>query len=384
MDKPEAGRVHFLDTMRIFAFASVLIGHKLYDPLALLAQSKELPATIRWLLSSILPWCGSGGAGVVVFFLVSGYVITNVLFREGPAEFAIRRVFRIYPLYITAVAIQNAEILIKGGHPDLLTVLLQCTLLGDFFATPYSLQGIEWTLRLELLFYVLMAAYKWLGLFDDRVRWLPIALVSVSAILLATAPFPTHNIWTVGCVSIYGHFLIVGALIYLYEAGHLSGEKTLVMIGFCLGCYYYLMSAYQPIWMEAHFAALAVLLFATSWAMRSAFHTSAAVRFISDLTFSVYLFHSRFFDIFKEVWAGYGMKGLALDSCAVVSLLVFCALLVHIIEKPFIRLGRALSSGARKIRKRAAVFQPLVGAVSASVQPEAARLGDRVATKFAE
>jgi peptidoglycan/LPS O-acetylase OafA/YrhL len=352
-DKP--GRVYFLDAMRIFAFASVFIGHKLYDQFALFSQSKELHASIRWLLSSILPFCGSGGAGVVVFFLVSGYVITYVLFREGPAEFAIRRVFRIYPLFITAVAIENAEIFIGGGHVDLLTVILQCSLLGDFFGTPGCLQGIDWTLRLEMVFYVLMAVYKWLGLFDSHVRWLPIALISVSAILLATAPFPTHTIWTLGNVSIYGHFLIVGALIYLYEAGRLSGDKTVVMIGFCLGCYYYLVSAYQPIWMEAHFAALAVLLFTTSWAVRGAFNMTPALLFISNLTFSVYLFHGRFFDIFKEVWVGYGVKGLALDSCAVISVLVFCALLMYIIEKPFIRLGRALSS----VKRRPVIGGPL-------------------------
>lgn len=44
-----------------------------------------------------------GWLGVCIFFLISGFVITHVSMRESPAEFFIKRIFRIYPMLIIAV-----------------------------------------------------------------------------------------------------------------------------------------------------------------------------------------------------------------------------------------------------------------------------------------
>ena len=83
------------------------------------------------------------GVGVVVFFLISGYIITFILQREALPEYAIKRVFRIYPLYVFAVVIQYALLSRSGMQPSLNILLLQTSLLGDFFQTPYTLGGVE-------------------------------------------------------------------------------------------------------------------------------------------------------------------------------------------------------------------------------------------------
>ena len=41
-----------------------------------------------------------------------------------------------------------------GVFPDMSVLVPQLLLIGDFFGTPYSLGGVEWTLRVEVLFYV--------------------------------------------------------------------------------------------------------------------------------------------------------------------------------------------------------------------------------------
>ena len=89
--------------MRIFAFISVLVGHKIYDKLEFASQNQSLHITIRYLAEALLPLCLGGAAGVIVFFLTSGYIITHVLQKEETAEFIVKRIFRIYPLYIFAV-----------------------------------------------------------------------------------------------------------------------------------------------------------------------------------------------------------------------------------------------------------------------------------------
>lgn len=100
------GRIVFLDYMRIFAFISVLIGHKFYIELLESTVNPNIHSTLKFFISLLLPVTAGGGAGVVVFFLTSGYIITHVLSTEKPIEFLIKRAFRIYPLYAFAVIMQ--------------------------------------------------------------------------------------------------------------------------------------------------------------------------------------------------------------------------------------------------------------------------------------
>src|SRR5476649_2836095 len=111
------GRIVFLDYMRVFAFMSVMIGHKFYDDLIWMASSPEVHITLRALAQMLMPLCLGGAAGVVVFFLTSGYIITHVLRSEKPGEFLIKRFFRIYPLYVTAIIIETAVNYYIGGAP---------------------------------------------------------------------------------------------------------------------------------------------------------------------------------------------------------------------------------------------------------------------------
>lgn len=88
-------RIIFLDYCRIFAFVSVLIGHEFFGDILNLISNPNVHITIKSILSISLPVFEGGGAGVVVFFMVSGYIITKVIEFEKPFDFLIKRIFRI-------------------------------------------------------------------------------------------------------------------------------------------------------------------------------------------------------------------------------------------------------------------------------------------------
>lgn len=187
-------RIEFLDFMRIFAFLSVLVGHKFYTTLSALANDPSNHLSIRTLIEMLLPLCMGGAAGVIVFFFTSGYIIAHVLRAETTTEFLTKRILRIYPLYVVAVLLEvYLDWQLRDGIlPPVSVWLPRVLLLGDLFGTPYALAGVEWTLRIEVTFYVFMAALKAIGLLE-RPAWLPLLFLCCVALLYIVEPFPQFD-----------------------------------------------------------------------------------------------------------------------------------------------------------------------------------------------
>jgi len=332
-------RILYLDYLRIFAFLSVVAGHKFYLHLTEMLENDAVHATPKIFIELILPLIHGGGAGVVVFFLVSGYIITQILQSESPLDFAIKRIFRIYPLYIVAVI---AEVMLHGHVPSL-DLIPQLLLIGDFFHTPYTLGGVEWTLRLEVLFYIFMGALRYFKVFDQHKHLTPWIFVAAAALLgLLVAPFPDIDLWSRGYVTIYGPFLFIGVFVYFLEHKSIGIMFfSLFTIG-VLAQYYYLISQYQSDWLNDHFATLSVIIFLVAWYFRNACVPKPVILLLSDLTYSVYLFHNWAWASIKGVFDKLSISILHEDIQAFIALLVFCYIMLNIVEKPSIRCGRVV------------------------------------------
>lgn len=340
-----SGRLVFLDYLRVFAFASVLVGHKFIDELRLAAFGPDAQAWLSIPARLVLPWVQSGGVGVVVFFLVSGYIITHVLRVEPTGEFLIRRAFRIYPLYAAAVLIEHSLYLASGSAVDTSTLLLQLSLFGDFFGTPYALSSVEWTLRVEIIFYLVMAFLSAGGGMRVHLPRLLHALVAVALLCLVFAPFPTHASWAYGYLTIYGPFLLLGAGFYLFQVGAASTAHFAAFALLIFGVHYPLLMKYQPASVSAHFALLATALFGLAFGLRERLPSGRLLTWLSGLTYAVYLFHNWAFDYFRDGLMVWGAPRLIAGLGALACLLAGCSLAVRLIEKPGIRLGRRLTGG---------------------------------------
>jgi peptidoglycan/LPS O-acetylase OafA/YrhL len=341
IENKKTNRIVFLDYLRIFAFLSVLAGHKFYDHAVNFIENEEAHATPRFLVELLLPLLEGGGAGVVVFFLISGYIITYVLQNEQTTEFYIKRIFRIYPLYIVAVLLYTGKHALSSGElPDPWVVIQQLLLIGDLFETPLALGGVEWTLRVEILFYCYMGIVRYLGFLHTRKLYLPILIVGTSLFLLMLAPIPSHETWTKGYVTIYGPFLLLGSFFYLKEKNQIGGLLFAGLAALVLVQYYYLISVHQARWVNAHFATLSVVIFYFSWRYRSRFIVTPLVLLLSDLTYSVYLFHNWSWPAIKTTFSALSISILHPDVQALFGLFALCYLMLIFIEKPGIKLGK--------------------------------------------
>jgi peptidoglycan/LPS O-acetylase OafA/YrhL len=109
---------------------------------------------------------GAGAYGVDLFFALSAYLITSLLLRERVATgaldlrgFYLRRILRIWPLYLAFVAFAAIfAALIPGQHLPMKYVVGYSLLAGNwiyaFYGLPASFATPLWTVSIEEQFYL--------------------------------------------------------------------------------------------------------------------------------------------------------------------------------------------------------------------------------------
>ena len=181
-----------LDCLRFFAFFAVFVHHSVpKTPEYFLAR--HLPASL-----ANVAW--AGGYGVDLFFCLSAYLITELLRREKRAAghlnvtaFYIRRILRIWPLYLSFVAFAYALSFVDPAQRfDSRQLLMFLVLAGNWapgLRTMVSVVVPLWSVSVEEQFYLLWplvvrsatrkqmrmicfimiaAAFTWRGMLQNR------------------------------------------------------------------------------------------------------------------------------------------------------------------------------------------------------------------------
>jgi peptidoglycan/LPS O-acetylase OafA/YrhL len=336
-------RIVFLDLCRILAVVSVFIGHKFYADLNRISASTSNHIIFRDIIDFIKPFCYGGGFGAVLFFCVSGYIIRYVLETENLLDFSIKRIFRIYPLYWTAVLIWYFLTPV-ASRPTLNTLLIQLSLFGDFFNAPCALNGVEWTLRIEVLFYMLLGIAKATGLLKLKSIGLIIVLFSFSLLLFIMPAWPPDKIWSQGYVSIYSPFLFIGVYFREFEKRNIAMPLLFTLIGSTIFMYCLSIQSVQPNWINAKFSVLGVLVFSLLYWKRLKITLPAWAIILSELTYGLYLFHNWLFEHFSKTLPKSDFPRIF----SLIALTLFCYAMHRFIEKPGILIGRAFISRLNK------------------------------------
>jgi len=142
------GRINELDVLRGIAAMAVVLFHYTTQYDQLFGHSPSFP--IRFPI---------GSYGVHLFFIISGFVIFMSLERtKKPLDFVIARFSRLYPAYWIAIAITFSILLffpLQGRTVSFSHALINLTMLQNFINVP-SVDGVYWTLCIELKFYAII------------------------------------------------------------------------------------------------------------------------------------------------------------------------------------------------------------------------------------
>ncbi|MEH0638572.1 acyltransferase [Streptomyces bottropensis] len=406
-----SSRLGWLDALRGIAALVVVFDHSSYSFMAEFRQE-------------LMPEFNTSRYGIMVFFLVSGYIIPASLERRGCVRtFWIGRLFRIYPLWaavvtgmMAAAALGVAEVRDFGGQNVAAVAAAHLMLLQELLGTP-NLLLVLWTLSYEMAFYLLVVALFTVRL-HQRSAAVAVTLAALAALSVAAGfVLPASALsdalgtgWLIALASVVMVTAICcasfGAAALRVFGGVLGGVLALALVAFngtvpvweglvilavmFLGTVVYRADTGQIRWVHAGCAAAVVVAFGVGSAYvdgdgghftRRAWIVSfllAVVTFgaglvlrrrriprllagLGTISYSVYLVHPVLLAVSDGTIGRRRHDDLVLEVAFYIVLLPLCVLTYHCVEAPAQRWGRHLA-------RRNAPDRPVSGASSTAEQ----------------
>ncbi|MFG1876570.1 acyltransferase family protein [Sphaerisporangium sp. NPDC049003] len=374
-------RLAWLDAIRGVASTAVLLEHMFY----------------RFLPGLRPHWFNLGMYGVLVFFLVSGYIIPASLERRGDVRsFWAGRFFRLYPLYFLVIGLVLVMLplvpLRPAVVPDLPTAAAHATMLVDVVGSA-GVADTMWTLSYEMVFYLLITALFVGGLHRRSGVWAvafavaalvvglvleapvlargPAAFVALGVVVAGLACVVTGSgrARTAGALLIGGlavtllllgsrtpwlgaailAVMFTGTVIHRWERGQVSGLRTVAVVTVLLAvipffAFTYGWWSYPRVWITT--LVMAGVTFALGMALRRRTVPRVLV-WLGMISYSVYLLHHPLLKLFVTLFGDpreRPMAAQALLAVAFVAVVLCCSWLSYrLVERPMQHLGRRLT-----------------------------------------
>lgn len=316
------GRFSELDSMRGIAAIMVVLYH--YSTWHI--QSEGYSSTVPYFIFE------AGRYGVHLFFMISGFVIFLTLNRtRNIVDFIVLRFARLYPAYWVAVPlifISSSYFSLPGREVSISSFVFNFTMLQGWFGVRH-VDGVFWTLSVELVFYVIMASFFYFNKLNKinvfSFWWL--FLIFLSNHLESTQMITLNKYVKLFTLMEYGSLFIMGIMFY-----KILNEKGLVP--YLLVCLAYLVDVYirpdSAVLISVYFVvfflfvsgALAILRF-------------KLLVFLGSISYSLYLIHQNIGYLVIHGLESYGLANSI--SALLVPLFVsigLATLITTMVEKP--------------------------------------------------
>lgn len=264
-----------------------------------------LDAVRDWISNPLAIIQDFGFLGVTLFFLLSGYIISEVAVRESRRTFVIRRLLRIYPALIVSILIIIGIDAIRGlvglahGQTGVGQSLWAMSLLNYVRINQAPVNGVAWSLVIEMAFYVLVACF--LGLLKRRPVVACFAELTVVAIVVATArDFPIDrfvvNWLLVGASVAYLPLLVIGQAIWLRNTQRASAFSATIVGVAAWGVFVFGLRRIHTQFLPGSnsygvSAAFATLIVVVAVANESRIRLPRWLAAVSVISYSLYLIH---------------------------------------------------------------------------------------------
>jgi peptidoglycan/LPS O-acetylase OafA/YrhL len=287
-----------------------------------------------------------GKSGVDLFFMISGFVIYMTLSRTRTwADFAVSRFSRLYPAYWTALILTFSAVSLvglPGRDVDVMTAAVNVTMFQQLLGFDH-VDGVYWTLQIELCFYLWMLALFLLR----RLQHIKLFLLTWIAMSIVAHPFQGHIPDALGIVFLVSHIHLFALGIVFYTIYRdrvvrpLDGGIILVSV-------------------VAHFVqrpmvlSPAILLFVVAFFLlvtnRLKAITLRPFVYLGTISYSLYLLHQNIgYMVIRELY-GWGLGPNVAVLGAILCVVAVASALTFLIERPAMRFIRGAYKDVKKRR----------------------------------
>ena len=350
-------RLRYIDSLRAIAALLVVWLHAA----ATFPMTSPVTAATGGAFVAIPGFIDVGHVGVVVFFLISGFVIPFSILPDRAApvgSFVIKRILRIYPAYGLSVPLAAFVVFwIWGTGFSTRELLINLTLMQDLFGVRAA-EGVYWTLLVELAFYALCVVLLVTGsLFKARRIALVAAALGLAFVAIAASYWLRRTIMTTTTPYWFLNLsvMLCGALFRSRWNPSLPRDRLAdALLAAMVACYVALLplAAYlangaknnEPLTYAIGF----VIFLAGTRVVRI---ETRLTDWLGRISYSIYLFHVIVF-LAMEWWllrrapAGSAWRTQHIGvytAVGVAAVLLVASAVYRLVEKPGIRLGHRLA-----------------------------------------
>ncbi|HEX7822481.1 MAG TPA: acyltransferase [Sphingobium sp.] len=306
----------------------------------------------------------AGYDGVVVFFALSGFALQFSIRRLAHVgDFAFSRFARLFPAYWAAMAVTlavQAVAQIPLFAIPTIDILVNPTMLQGF-AHLHSIDGVYWTLAVELCFYACMAGIWRLGMLG-RLEWILAGWLALALVMHVWRGFPEPLVQLL--VLRHIQFFAIGLVSYRVHAGLRTWRQQVPILAATFLCVALFEEAQVLV-----ITGLTLAFFVAMTAGRLGFVCNRPLLWVGAISYPLYLVHQH---VGMTVMAKAGAAGvdpwIALLAAIILSLGLGFA--IHrLIERP---MGDWLLRQWNGVRVEEHVPALARDAVSPAVSPAAA------------
>jgi len=285
-----------------------------------------------------------GYLGVDLFFLISGFVVFNSARGKTARQFAVGRAVRLFPALWVAVLLTSAITLIWGSVSSFSVtvpqVIVNFTMIPGLLGVA-SVDGVYWTLLVELEFYALVFIFLLIGnghRLGQALPWWAFVMLAVSIFVPQLAEWPQLG----GYCALFAAGAIIAEI-------HRAGITPIRMLGLAASLWATLRFVvvhareltetkgiyHSPVVVVLVVALCFGALFAVGWSRIQALNLPGS-RTAGALTYPLYLVHAHVGYMALSMFATEEDKWLVYPA-VVASMLLVAYLLHRLIERPLQR-----------------------------------------------
>ena len=279
-------RYYLIQCLRFFAASFVVLYHSVAY---VVVYGGQLPHSAYYYFGELSQF------GILIFFAISGFVITSSVQRRTSGDFLWLRFLRIYPgLWLAVVIVVALNIAVFGTFAWNRNTIFGLTLL-PLGEVPRPLANIEWTLVYEVFFYVLIAVV-WMARSNRVLGWfcalwaLAITAGNIVVPTWGTSLTPTFpNI----ALSAYNYAFIGGVFaFYVHRLLDPTMMRTLLVLvpGLAIGGEFFLQTGWRLL--SVSLAATCLVAAMARMALVRDARKDGVLTQWGDASYGIYLIHN--------------------------------------------------------------------------------------------